>query len=140
MDLTKLTKQYIGGQWRDGKADKQLVVTNPFNNNDIGTFRIASKQDIDEAYEAAKAAQPAWEKMTAHARREVFEKAAAIVMRRHDEIADLIIQEVGGTALKAAFEIGLVVEAIKDAGTTAFKIHGSIIPSPVPDTVSYTHL
>ncbi|WP_010204506.1 aldehyde dehydrogenase family protein [Salinibacterium sp. PAMC 21357] len=139
MDLTKLTKQYIGGEWRDGATGKQLVVTNPFNNDEIGSFSIASKQDIDEAYEAAQAAQPAWEKMTAHARRGVFEKAAEIVTRRHDEIADLIIQEVGGTALKAAFEIGLVVEAIKDAATTAFKIHGSIIPSPVPDTENFVY-
>jgi aldehyde dehydrogenase (NAD+) len=92
MDLTKLTKQYIGGKWRDGTASKPLVVSNPF---------------ADEAYEAAKAAQPAWELVTAHARRFVFEKAA--------------------------FETSLVVEAIKDASTTAFKIHGSIIPSPVPD-------
>jgi aldehyde dehydrogenase (NAD+) len=118
MDLTKLTKQYIGGKWRDGTASKPLVVSNPFT---------------DEAYEAAKAAQPAWELVTAHARRFVFEKAAEIVTLRHAEIADLIIKEVGGTALKAAFETSLVVEAIKDASTTAFKIHGSIIPSPVPD-------
>ncbi len=139
MDLSKLTKQYIDGQWRDGAGRKQLVVRNPFNDEEIGTFQIASKQDIDDAYRAAKNAQPAWEAMSPYARRSVFENAAEIVARRRDEITELIIREVGGTGLKAAFEIGLVIDAIKEAGTTGFKIQGSIIPSPLPDTENFVY-
>lgn len=139
MDLAKLTQQYIGGQWRAGAGDKQLVVRNPFNDEEIGAFRIASKQDIDDAYVAAKSAQPAWEAMSPYERRAVFEKAAGIVERRRDEITELIIREVGGTGLKAAFEIGLVIDAIKEAGTTGFRIQGSIIPSPVPDTENFVY-
>jgi acyl-CoA reductase-like NAD-dependent aldehyde dehydrogenase len=139
MDFSKLTKQYIGGQWRDGSGSKKLVVRNPFNDEEIGAFRIASKEDIDEAYTAAKAAQPAWEAMSAYERRSVFEKAAEIVASRRNDITNLIIQEVGGTALKAAFEIGLVIDAIKEASTTAFRIQGSIIPSPVPNTENFVY-
>lgn len=139
MDLIKLTKQYIAGQWRDGSAHKQLVVRDPYNGEEIGSFRIASKQDIDDAYAAAKAAQPAWESTSAYARRTVFERAAEIVARRQEEITELIIREVGGTGLKAAFEIGLVIDAIKEAGTTGFKIQGSIVPSPVPDTENFVY-
>jgi aldehyde dehydrogenase (NAD+) len=139
MDLTKLTKQYIAGQWRDGSAAKQLVVRNPFNDEEIGAFRIASTQDIDDAYAAARAAQPAWEAMSAYARRAVFERAVEIVARRQPEITEVIIREVGGTGLKAAFEIGLVIDALKEASATGFKIQGSIIPSPVPDTENFVY-
>lgn len=139
MDIAKLTKQYIGGEWRDGAGSKQLVVRNPYNEEEIGAFRIASTQDIDDAYAAAKNAQPAWEELSPYARRTVFEKAATIVERRRDEITELIIREVGGTGLKAAFEIGLVIDAIKEAGTTGFKIQGSILPSPVPDTENFVY-
>lgn len=139
MDLSKLTKQYIAGQWRDGGADKRLVVRNPFNDEEIGAFRIASKQDIDDAYAAAKTAQPAWEATSPYARRAVFEKAAEIVAGRQPEITDMIIREVGGTGLKAAFEIGLVIDAIKEAGTIGFKIAGSILPSPVQDTENFVY-
>lgn len=138
-DFTRLTRQYIGGQWREGNGSKKLVVRNPYSDVEIGAFRIASVEDIDEAYRAAKAAQPSWEKQSAYARRSVFENAAEIVARRHGEITDLITQEVGGTALKAAFEIGLVIDAIKEAGTTAFRVQGSIIPSPVPDTENFVY-
>lgn len=136
---TRLTKQYIAGVWRDGTATRALIDRNPYDDSEIGRFLIASKADIDEAYRSAKAAQPAWESQTAYERRAVFERAAEIVVRRREEIVGLIIQEVGGTALKAAFEIGLVIDAIKEAGTTAFKIQGSIIPSPVPDTENFLY-
>ncbi|MBW8763270.1 MAG: aldehyde dehydrogenase family protein [Microbacterium sp.] len=139
LTLTRLNQQYIGGQWRDGSSERRLSVRNPFDNAEIGVFTIASKADIDEAYLAARAAQPAWEAMSAYQRRTVFENAAAIVERRRDEITALIIREVGGTALKAAFEIGLVIDAIKEAGTTGFRIQGSIIPSPVPNTENYVY-
>jgi acyl-CoA reductase-like NAD-dependent aldehyde dehydrogenase len=139
MDLSKLTQQYIGGQWRDGSSAKELVVRNPFDNADVGVFNIASIDDVDDAYAAAQTAQPAWEALSAYERRAVFEQAAEIVARRRDEIAELIVAEVGGTALKAAFEIGLAIDAIKEAATTAFRIQGSILPSPVPDTENFLY-
>ncbi len=139
MDLKKLTQQYIAGEWRDGSSDKQLIVRNPFDNSEIGRFAIANKDDIDAAFKAAKAAQPAWEAMTAYQRRDVFLRAAAIVERRFVEIAGVITQEVGGTALKAGFEISLVIDALKEAASTGFRVQGSIIPSPVPNTENFVY-
>lgn len=136
-DLSQLTKQYIGGEWRDGSGEKSLAVRDPYSGDDIGTFRIATMDDVDQAFRAAQAAQPAWEAMSAYQRRDVFEKAAAIVQRRFGEISDLIRREVGGTALKAGFEIGLVIDSLKEASHTGFQIQGSIIPSPVPDTENF---
>ena len=137
MDLGTLTQQYIDGAWRRGSSDKTLTVRDPFNGEEIGAFHIATVDDLDVAFRAAQVAQPGWEAMSAYQRRDVFEKAAAIVGRRFDEIADLIRREVGGTALKAAFEIGLVIDALKEASHTGFQIHGSIIPSPVPETENF---
>jgi acyl-CoA reductase-like NAD-dependent aldehyde dehydrogenase len=139
MDHTTLTQQYINGQWRDGSGSTSLTVVNPYDGEEIGRFQIATRADIDAAYIAAKEAQPAWEDLSPYQRRGVFETAAEIVARRRDEIAELIIREVGGTALKAGFEIGLVIDSIKEAATTAFRIQGSIIPSPVPDTENFIY-
>lgn len=137
MDLNKLTKQYIGGQWRAGSSDKRLSVRNPYNDEEVGSFAIATREDIDEAYRSAKAAQKEWAALTAYQRRDVFEKAAQIVAERRGEIIDIIIKEVGGTALKANFEIGLAIDSLKEAASTGFKVIGSIIPSQVPNTDNY---
>lgn len=77
--------------------------------------------------------------MSAYQRRDVFERAAQIFEFRREEIIELIVQEVGGTKLKATFEIGLVINAVKEAASTAFQIQGSIIPSPVPNTENFVY-
>ncbi|MFG2884597.1 aldehyde dehydrogenase family protein [Streptomyces sp. NPDC048297] len=139
MDTAALTQQYISGQWRDGASEKTLHDRNPFDGRAIGDFLIATREDIDEAYRAAQTAQRAWEQVSAYDRRTVFERAARIVEERADDITRIIVEEVGGTALKAAFEIGLVVDVLKEAATLPLRVQGSILPSPVPDTENYVH-
>jgi aldehyde dehydrogenase (NAD+) len=136
---TKLAQQYIRGQWRDGTSEKILVDRNPFNGETVAEFAAADRADIDEAYEAAAEAQRPWAEVNAYQKRTVFEDAARIVAQRRDEITALIIAEVGGTALKAHFEIGLVIDALKEAATIPLRIAGSIVPSPVADTENFVY-
>ncbi|MGO4235487.1 aldehyde dehydrogenase family protein [Pseudarthrobacter sp. YAF2] len=139
MDTAQLAQQYIGGAWRAGSGEKVLVDLNPFTGKTLGEFPVATTDDIDEAYAAAAAAQTAWNKVNAYAKRTVFESAARIVEERREEISKLITAEVGGTALKAAFEIGLVVDALKEAATLPLRIEGRIYPSPVEDTENFVY-
>jgi aldehyde dehydrogenase (NAD+) len=139
MDTAQLSQQYIGGAWRAGSGEKVLVDLNPFTGKTLGEFPVATTDDIDEAYAAAAAAQSAWNKVNAYAKRSVFEAAARIVEERREEISKLITAEVGGTALKAAFEIGLVVDALKEAATLPLRIEGRIYPSPVEDTENFVY-
>ncbi|MFC4466818.1 aldehyde dehydrogenase family protein [Streptomyces xiangluensis] len=139
MDTAELAKQYISGQWRSGSGTKLLVDSNPFNGDKLAEFAVATKEDIDEAYRSAAAAQERWEAVSAYARRAVFEEAAAIVQRRSEEIAELIVAEVGGTALKAGFEIGLVIDALKEAASLPLRMEGRIYPSPIEDTENFVY-
>lgn len=139
MDMAGLAKQYIAGQWRDGASEKLLVDRNPFNGDMVGEFVVADRADVDEAYRAAAEAQQAWSEVNPYAKRAVFEEAAAIVQRRAGEITELIAAEVGGTALKAGFEIGIVIEALKEAATLPLRMEGRIYPSPVDDTENFVY-
>ena len=56
-------KQYINGQWREGTSEKVMENHNPYTGELIYSYRAASTQDIDDAYAAAAAAQPAWEQV-----------------------------------------------------------------------------
>ncbi|HEY6492044.1 MAG TPA: aldehyde dehydrogenase family protein [Trebonia sp.] len=128
-----LDKQLIGGAWRDGGGDKRLADTNPFDGSPVADFRVASTEDVDAAYTAARDAQPGWEAVNAYAKRTVFERAVRYIEDNTDEITSLIVEELGGTRLKAAFEIGLVVDIIKEAATFPLRIQGRILPSPLAD-------
>ena len=51
--LAQLNRQYIGGVWRDGSAQKTLTDRNPFNGSTVARFQLANLADLDEAYRSA---------------------------------------------------------------------------------------
>ena len=129
--FTKLNKQYIGGTWRDGASPKTLTDRNPFNEKPICEFKLANLADLDEAYRSAAAAQKLWAEVNPFERRSILERAITFIEKNEAEITDLIIEELGGTALKAFFEISIVKNIIKEASTYPLRMKGEIVPSPV---------
>jgi vanillin dehydrogenase len=130
--LTGLNQQYIGGVWRDGASSRILADTNPYNGDLIANFKLASVADIDEAYRAAAAAQKVWAEVNAFERRAILEKGLAWLESHEQEISDLIVDELGGTRLKAFVEILLVKSSLKEASTYPVRMTGEILPSPIP--------
>jgi len=129
--LTKLNKQYINGQWRDGRSQKTLADRNPYNGETIASFKLANLADLDEAYRSAAAAQRLWAEVNAFEKQRILEKAIAWIEPNEGDIADLIIKELGGTRLKAMIEIFLVKTFIKEASTYPLRMTGEILPSTV---------
>lgn len=129
--LLSLNKQYIGGVWRDGKSQKVLADRNPYNGKPITEFKLGSMADLDEAYRSAAAAQKVWAEVNPFGKQAILEKALAWVEQNEADITDLIIEELGGTRLKAFFEIMIVKNIIKEASTYPLRMTGEIIPSTV---------
>jgi vanillin dehydrogenase len=125
--------QFIGGAWRDGSLDKTLVDRNPFDGTTIAEFPIASVADVDEAYQAAAMAKLEWDRVNPYAKRAVFERAIRYVEDHTEDIVEAIITELGGTQLKARFEIGLTLDMMKEAATFPLRMEGRITPSPIDD-------
>jgi len=130
--LTQLNKQYIGGVWRDGSSAKTLADLNPYNGRTIATFKLANLQDLDEAYRSAEAAQKVWAEVSPFERRALLEKAIAWIEKNESDITDLIIEELGGTGLKAFIEIMLAKSSLKEASTFPLRMKGEILPSTIP--------
>jgi len=127
--LSKLNKQYIGGVWRDGSSGKVLSDRNPYNGELIAEIQLATLADLDKAFASAAAAQKMWAEINPFERRTILEKAVTYIEKIEADITDLIIQELGGTRLKAFFEISLVKNIIKEASTYPLRMTGEILPS-----------
>lgn len=128
--LQQLNCQYINGEWRDGTSPTIMENRNPYNNDLLATYQAASVQDLNEAYESALKVQKIWKNQNPVTQREVFDKAYQYIEDNSEAIIDIIIKEIGGTRLKAEFEIGLVKNMIKEASTFPFRMNGQILPSP----------
>lgn len=133
MNIEALGKQFIDGEWRDGHSSSLLNNINPYNDQVINTYKLASIQDIDLAYQAAEKAKQEWDKVNPYKKRDILENAVKYIEEHEEEITSIIMDELGGTRLKAAFEIGLVKNIIKEAATFPLRMEGKILPSTIDD-------
>ncbi|WP_369186118.1 aldehyde dehydrogenase family protein [Streptomyces sp. R08] len=129
--FTDLAQQYIDGEWRPGTGSWDIIDFNPYDGEKLASITIATVDEVDEAYKAAARAQKMWGATNPYARRAVFEKALRLIEEREQEIAEVIIAELGGTHLKAGFELHLAKEFLREAIHLALRPQGRIIPSPV---------
>jgi acyl-CoA reductase-like NAD-dependent aldehyde dehydrogenase len=124
-----LNKQYINGEWRDGKEEETIENVNPYDNTLLNTYKGASKADVDEAYAAAKEASKGWSKGHPLQRRDLMLRAAEILMQRKDEFVDWIIREVGGTCVKAEVEVTQTYNMLIESAGYPTRVNGLTIPS-----------
>lgn len=129
--FTDLAQQYIDGEWRPGTGSWDIIDFNPYDDEKLASITIATADEVDQAYRAAARAQKQWAATNPYARRTVFEKALRLIEEREAEISEAIIAELGGTRLKAAFELHLAKEFLREAVHLALAPEGRIIPSPV---------
>ncbi|MEU3050642.1 MULTISPECIES: aldehyde dehydrogenase family protein [unclassified Streptomyces] len=128
--FSDLALQYIDGEWKPGSGSWDIIDFNPYDGGKLASITVATAEEVDQAYRAAERAQAAWAETNPYARRGVFEKALRIIEDREEEIAAAIVAELGGTHLKAAFELHLVKEFLREAVQLALRPEGRILPSP----------
>ncbi len=94
---------FIAGEWRQGSEHIQNI--NPSNTDDvIGRYAIASSDDAEDAVSAAVAALPAWSSSTSGERYEILDAIGSEIVRRKDELGDLLAREEGKTLKDAVAE------------------------------------
>ena len=88
-------------------------------------------EDVEEALDAAKAAQKAWEKVPAVERGEYLKKIAAGVKERRDEFIEIIMREQGKTRTWATIEVDATIGYFDYMASFARHIEGEIIPTTI---------
>ncbi|MFD0274559.1 aldehyde dehydrogenase family protein [Kitasatospora sp. NPDC127111] len=129
--LSELALQYIDGEWRAGSGSWDIVDVDPYTGEKLATITVATVEEVDRAYRAAERAQKEWAATNPYARRLVFERALRIVEEREPEITAAIMTELGGTALKAGFELALTKDMLRESMQLSLRAEGRLLPSPV---------
>jgi malonate-semialdehyde dehydrogenase (acetylating)/methylmalonate-semialdehyde dehydrogenase len=89
-----LVKNYINGEWVDSKGEIVDVV-NPATNKVIAKVPISTKEEIDSAVEAAKAAFPDWRRTTPLARTRLLFRLKELLEENFEEASRIQTQEHG---------------------------------------------
>lgn len=98
-------KNWIGGEWVDPSGEETLDVINPRYGKAMSTVTMSTREDVDRAVRAAKAAFPAWRDWPMRERAQVFYKFKELMERDLEELSWLVSHENGKTFGEARAEV-----------------------------------
>ena len=130
--LAKPAKMLIGGQWREASGGETLPSIDPATGKVIAHFPSGTAADADEAVRAARRAFPGWKRMTPYDRGGLLQKAAALIEKHGDELAELITLENGKPLWEAKKEVGTAVSWTEYYAGWTTKLLGDTIPLSLP--------
>lgn len=123
---------FLNGKWRHGSSDQAYDDTNPYTNEVLVSIPLANEGDLNEAFHAARYAQPNWCRMLPAERSKILRRAADIMEERREEIVGWLIRESGSTRIKANVEWQYAHGITLEAATFPSRIEGPIMPCDIP--------
>jgi len=107
-------KNYIDGLWVESQGETQDVV-NPVNGEVIARVPISTKEEIDSAVEAAKAAFPDWRRTPPVARARYLFRLEELLEENFEELSRVQTQEHGKTIDESRGETRRGIENVEVA-------------------------
>ncbi|WP_068672110.1 aldehyde dehydrogenase family protein [Oceanobacillus sp. Castelsardo] len=136
----QLNKSYIDGKWVNGQGNETVNILNPYNNETLTEVKIASKQQVEEAYKCAEDAHVEWGRNAA-LRKKVFQKAAQFFEDHKEEILHLLAIETGSAPFKAQLEYNITLGAFQAYSSIIDKVYEKWNPEQelMPGKVNEIH-
>lgn len=137
MTVKAYDKQYIGGRWLEGRGQRTLENRDPWTGEVLYSYRSAGRQDVDEAYSAAREAQRAWAALPPSARVDAMEKLYAAMLAAAPVMDECLLRENGATAPKRAYETGDSARFVRYFMAFPQMLEGKIQPSDTPGQTNF---
>lgn len=99
---------WINGEWIKGQGARREK-TNPVSHDVLWQGFDADSAQVEAAYQAARAAFPAWARQPFSARQAIVEKFAALLESNKEELTTIIARETGKPRWEAATEITAMI-------------------------------
>jgi len=121
-------KNLVNGKWTDSKNKSYVEIHSPLDEKIVGRVPAMSKDEVDEAVEAAKVAQKLWKDVAVEQKAEILYKAAEILLEYENEIADIMLHEIAKDRKSCMSEVERTADFIRFTADTAKNISGESIP------------
>jgi succinate-semialdehyde dehydrogenase/glutarate-semialdehyde dehydrogenase len=136
--LTELTDKghnqlYIGGEWRESGDGLRIDVLDPATAESLTTVSSGAADDARDAVEAASEAQETWAKTSPRDRSTILARAHELMIARRDDLAELVVQEMGKALTEAAGEVTYAAEFFRWYSGEAVRNIGSMMRAPGGD-------
>ncbi|MBQ6038730.1 MAG: aldehyde dehydrogenase [Bacteroidaceae bacterium] len=122
-------QMYINGRFCESRSGKWIEVLNPSTEEVVSRQPDGTLEDVQEAINAAEAAQPAWAAIPAAERAVYLHKMADGIRANFDKFQEILVREQGKTQALAGVEVGVTATYFDYMAEFARRIEGEIIQS-----------
>lgn len=132
--MAQAFKNFVGGKWVGAASGKTFEDRNPADRNDvIGTFPRSEAADVARAVESAKASFETWRKVPAPRRGEILFRAAEIMVKRKEELARLMVREMGKVVKEARGDVQEGIDMTYYMAGEGRRQFGQQVPAELPN-------
>jgi acyl-CoA reductase-like NAD-dependent aldehyde dehydrogenase len=125
---------YINGNWVNSRSGKTLESINPANHDDIiGTVPSSSKEDVDNAAQAAKKAFKSWRLVPPPRRGEMLFRAAELLKKQKEILGKIVCREMGKVLPEALGDVQEAIDMAYYMAGEGRRLSGETVPSELPD-------
>jgi glyceraldehyde-3-phosphate dehydrogenase (NADP+) len=93
--MTKTYTFLLNGEWRESRSNETISIPSPYTQEEIGKIQAISRDEVDEAIATAKEAQKSWAALSIRERASYLYKWTEELLAMKEEIATIIMKEVG---------------------------------------------
>ncbi len=115
---------YINGEWKESQSGDTIDISSPYLHEVIGKVQAITKEEVDEAICSAHEAQKEWAETSLGQRASYLYKWADELVNMQDEIAEIIMKEVGKSYKDAKNEVVRTADFIRYTIEEALHMHG----------------
>ncbi|MBY0198055.1 CoA-acylating methylmalonate-semialdehyde dehydrogenase [Priestia megaterium] len=124
----KTVKNYIGGEWVDSSTSLTEPAYNPATGEVIAEVPLSTKEDVDQAVQAANEAFKGWSKTAVPKRARILFKYQQLLVDNWDELAKLVTLENGKSFNEARGEVQRGIECVEFAAGAPTLMMGKQLP------------
>ncbi|MCR8633302.1 CoA-acylating methylmalonate-semialdehyde dehydrogenase [Paenibacillus radicis (ex Xue et al. 2023)] len=121
-------RNFIGGEWVEAASAHTDAVPNPATGETIARVPHSSKEDVDRAVVAAKAAFQEWKLVPVPRRARILFKYQQLLVDHWQELAELVTRENGKALSEAQGEVLRGIECVEFAAGAPTLMMGSTLP------------
>ena len=133
-EITLFRQQcYVAGDWIDADYGAVSTVTNPATGEILGHVPELGTDETRRAIEAAHAALPGWQALTAQARAVILRRWFTLLLEHQEDLATLMTLEQGKPLAEARGEIGYAASFLEWFAEEGKRVYGDTIPAQQSD-------
>jgi glyceraldehyde-3-phosphate dehydrogenase (NADP+) len=125
----KKYKNLLNGQWVDARSGKTDKIFSPSDGSLVGEVPAMSLEEAGEFLKTAAAAQKSWAAVPVSERAAILHKAADILLREQDAIADVLVREIAKNKKSSLSEVTRTADLIHFTAEEGKRVTGESLSS-----------